>query len=368
MNFTDNFVYDSNNEKNDKLEKPLSDEQIKMINDDYKYYIKRRDEDTLADFIQILYDDYRTRDIVLENMVYNLEEANIEQFYYMTHSYIDTVEIIEKHLDYLLEKLDERKIFLISKMGYKFEEKSKLKLNNYLNKNKIKYLKYRLSEKISEMRLNERETDTLIEITCKIVDEILANEDLTLLDIIRLEPGAYSEVFEIGNKILKIGEIRQTYKIPYNRRILQPLIRVDLSEFSNIAATIEVSDKVDTNINLTDIELYELYKELREQGIIFTDIKNENLGFLLKRNEKHWKTAIANDRKAEGFIKNNKKEEPLEVGDIVIIDTDFLYKEGDKHISWPISRAIRFEEIYKREKRNSILEQTQERKIQHKTN
>lgn len=43
----------------------------------------------------------------------------------------------------------------------------------------------------------------------------------------KIKEGGFSKVYEIGDKILKIGG-RVSEKIPYNRRILQPLLRTKL--------------------------------------------------------------------------------------------------------------------------------------------
>ena len=48
----------------------------------------------------------------------------------------------------------------------------------------------------------------------------------------------------------------------------------------------EVIEKVDTNINdITKEEIYKLYKNIREIGLIWTDVKIDNVGRLIKDNK-----------------------------------------------------------------------------------
>ena len=101
-------------------------------------------------------------------------------------------------------------------------------------------------------------------------------------------------------------------------------------------------------------KLYALYKELRDDGIVWTDARFANVGKLLKEN-----TPMLSGKNMEvapnsvGFDRKLSKEENfLKIGDWVIIDTDFLYKKEEKNKGWSeISYSEEFERRYLKEKK-----------------
>ena len=169
--------------------------------------------------------------------------------------------------------------------------------------------------------------DSLYDTLIRLIDEVLEHEGLEYIDIRLLKGGAYSEVLQIGDKILKLGKSRSCYQIPYDETILQPIIRFDLSKISTLPLVLEVMENVSTDVHLSKDELYSFYFKLRERGIVFADIKNENLGILLKDNLIHWNKSISSDNKDKGIDGENLSI--LKKGSIVILDTDYLYTEQD---------------------------------------
>ena len=167
-----------------------------------------------------------------------------------------------------------------------------------------------------------------------ILDEIMKSENIKFSEIKPKGSGGYSKVFLLGNTILKIGNPRMTYNIPNHRRILQPLVRQEFLDKDNKAfATIEISEAVDTKLskyNITQEDIYLLYKELRDKGIRCGDLKIENLGVLLKPNKTYYKNeAVSPGSIARGFDRNLSEEETLSKGELVILDSDFLYYDKE---------------------------------------
>ena len=120
--------------------------------------------------------------------------------------------------------------------------------------------------------------------------ELLNSENKRFSDMRKVGAGVYSNVYQIGTKIIKIGAPRQTHKIPNHRRILQPIARKELTNgMGEPIGSIEVTDEVDTSketlSKITEEDLYKIYKELRADGIIWGDPKIDNLG-VLKRDNK----------------------------------------------------------------------------------
>ena len=61
-----------------------------------------------------------------------------------------------------------------------------------------------------------------------IFEEIAENEDTDLSEIQFLKSGHFSQAYKLGNKVIKLGRPKYTYKIPYHKRLLQPLIRREI--------------------------------------------------------------------------------------------------------------------------------------------
>lgn len=115
-------------------------------------------------------------------------------------------------------------------------------------------------------------------------------------------------------------------------------------------------ENVSTNFSLSKEELYQFYVSLREKGIVFVDIKPQNLGILLKDNKIYWNKNLSLDNENRG-IYHTTQEEPLKKGSIVILDTDYLYTEEDYQklvnegkFCWGSKYAIEFEEEYQKQK------------------
>ena len=226
-------------------------------------------------------------------------------------------------------------------------------LNHLLFENQKEYLAFYLFYKTNL----PKEMDNLLELITKLVKEIKEHEKIKDIDIKKIKGGAYSEVLKIGTKVLKIGKSRTTYQIPYDKRILQPIIRVDLSKLSSLSFTLEVSEYINPNVQLTEEEEYQFYKELRERGIIFADMKSSNLGILSKENIIHWRPATNLDLITKG-ITNEPINPPLSKGELVILDTDYLYTEKDynhlietEQFNWGNEQSKMYEYKYQAEKK-----------------
>lgn len=208
--------------------------------------------------------------------------------------------------------------------------------------------------------------------------KLLEEQGLTLKDIKVLGKGEYSQVYGVGMFSLKTGDTRQTRSIPYHRRILQPLVRQESNpECKNNSIYIEIQNVVDSNwyIGMSEQrineELYKIYKEMRRDGIIWTDIKKSNVGRLIRPNKSNYYTDTLegdiNDEKTLRIIKKELEisdesvgivgrvqEECLHTGELVIFDTDFIFKEEDINIEQELNskkppRFIFYERRYLQE-------------------
>lgn len=189
----------------------------------------------------------------------------------------------------------------------------------------------------------------LIEPLKAIMQELLEYEKIKPDQVEFMKKNSNSRIYKIGNKVLKISKNRVTKQIPYCPEILQPLLRKELNSKNpktnqeEKIAFIEIQEFVNTK-NITSKDVKEMYQKLKSEGIYWNDLKESNLGRLIKPNEV-WYTEEETEDKSTGHkIKKlinitpesageynslNIKHKILKAGDVVILDSDELY-EYDK--------------------------------------
>ena len=155
-----------------------------------------------------------------------------------------------------------------------------------------------------------------------LLEKVAEREQLTLFDIKKINYGGYTKVYQIGDKIIKIGFKRVCKTIPDNRRLLIP-------DFKGYIGRdfVEVTDYLECFNDADYDEIYEVYKELRDQGIRWLDPTRVNITRVNKK--------VSNSIKAKrqvlklkdiGIIENEDKiEEELGLGEYVIIDLDHMF-------------------------------------------
>lgn len=187
------------------------------------------------------------------------------------------------------------------------------------------------------------EDTTLKEVVKLIILDVLKNENVKLSDI-TYNGGGLSSVLLIGNKVIKIGD-RATKSFPNNPYIISPLLRKKL-EFNGEFCFVEVTERVDTSKKASKEELYQLFKKLRNLNLVWTDIKEDNVGRLKKENIIHWRQNL---NPTDGVLGLDVKrgETILKEGDLVILDADFIYDENDPNINYINNKDI-YDEFEKR--------------------
>lgn len=93
---------------------------------------------------------------------------------------------------------------------------------------------------------------------------------------------------------------------------------------------------------------------MRNRNVICTDLRPDNVGILLEDN-KISNANVSGDLETRGFYDFKEEKQPLKKGDIVILDTDYLYKANDKSIIWVSDSVKEFEERYRKEQSQSSL-------------
>lgn len=218
--------------------------------------------------------------------------------------------------------------------------------NNILNLINRLYLETIYNYKITNEE--DRELRNVYEFIYLVIIDICHNENIDVLDIEVIGKGNFSNILRIGSKVVKIGSRRSIERFPNNSYINAMLLRYKINISKKLSLFIEVNELVDTNIIVTEEDLYQLYKKMRNLGLIWTDVKGENVGRLIRDNRIYWKEdLIVNDEGLglDKFIGNKV----LKRGDLVILDNDLIFKEDSSNIIMN-NRCRRLEERYKSEK------------------
>ena len=137
--------------------------------------------------------------------------------------------------------------------------------------------------------------------------------------------GNFSMNYKVYGKRLKLGYEKQTYKIPYHRRIMYPIFRQKY-HFEDIDEDLylEIYEEGENDQSkITDEELAEVYLELREAGLFWSDAHKRNL-VRLKKDNKIPDYVIKNDHKMFGLKGDNQEHKVLKKGEVVICDVDSI--------------------------------------------
>lgn len=296
------------------------------------------------DYNERLKFDYKIR-CIKENTTYQDNYADI----YHKDEFVRRL-IKNDELDYIVKNID--KIITIS-ASLNDMPLSYLKRNmNKINKEDLEKIEIQIA-KVASIH-NSRDEDRII-ILKDLLKKVAKDENKTLLDIRNLSHGCYSKVFKINNKIVKIGYKRECPDIPENNRILYPYFKGYIG-----ADYVEVTDYVVGIGDATYEEMYEVYKDIRDEGLIWIDPAKENLArvssdILYKNNQRR------KDLTNKGIV-NNPKHVP-EIKDILVIDLDHITTEDDDYTIEKVRDKLSterlvildsFEERYRKETNKGI--------------
>ena len=193
----------------------------------------------------------------------------------------------------------------------------------------------------------------IADILIMMLKEICEYDDTKPSDLLT-KSGAISSVIITNTKVIKMGYGRATTSFPDNPYIVAPLFRKFI-ELDGAKCFVEITEKVQTlkPDEVSKEELYSLYKELRDLGLVWTDASSRNVGRLLKDNVVHWDKKIANDDDAL-TLNLRRDNKVLKAGDLVILDADFIYEERDPAIrdNMVSYLSVEFDTRYRNEIKN----------------
>jgi len=189
---------------------------------------------------------------------------------------------------------------------------------------------------IEEETLNINDYQRLsavLEVIYLIIEDISKNEQVPISNMQKINSGSFSTALLLGNKVIKIGYERGTETFPNNPYINAILLRKKIPINEIFSIFIEVTEKVDTSTLISEEELYELYKKLRDIHLIWNDISTANVGRLLKDNKVYWREELPITSEVLN-LQQYRGNEILKKGDLIILDNDFIYDENDIAVSY----------------------------------
>ena len=224
------------------------------------------------------------------------------------------------------------------------------KIAKIIDQNARLFTKQILNKAIKDFRMEYDIIPTnlkLIEqINYLIIKEIVDNEKVKISSIKLIGRGEFSDVYQIGNKIIKLGKKRGTKTFPNNPYIVKPLLRKEFELGEKTKIFVEVCEKILTNC-CTKEDVDEIYKKMRRLGLVWIDVKQKNLGKLLKDNKIYWNKPLSPSDTAL-MLQEYRGSEELKKGDVVICDADYIYDESGKNYN--IQRVAEYELKFKKEK------------------
>ena len=272
---------------------------------------KRRDLEYIKQVINIIIDNclYYVLDYedMLENLLCEIDDERIDE--YMDNRYLEILTIfIFSNLMYIRDKNNEEKEVI----------------DNTLNINPENSIRQIVKHQCFD-NLNIKADSIDINYLTYLIIDILKNERKKVSEI-KYDYGTFSNIYFIGDKVLKIGR-RKTFKLEYYKRYIRPIIR-EQNKIGDENIVFELTEKVDiTSVTKRDLDM--VVDELNKLGKTWDDSSLDNIGRLIKPNKVYYKYPVYSDN---GYIETKDSKIILPAGEIVILDNDHIYEKEKSYI------------------------------------
>ncbi|MBQ8298566.1 MAG: hypothetical protein IJX99_01625 [Clostridia bacterium] len=194
----------------------------------------------------------------------------------------------------------------------------------------------------------------------RIVQELLHEQNLGVENIKTLNPGAFSDVFMVGDFVVKLGLNRETKKLPVHDRILPSVLRFEVTSSEDNANAsnggVKTFIEVQPYVKLMNLEkgstfgdeqpeTFEVFSDLRHSDIFWGDVAKRNLGYVDKvpnisaRLFSGLKEELDESESVTVYHDNNNLNIRASSDDApyyFVIDTDFLYQITDDIDVWQL--------------------------------
>ena len=325
------YVWSALNSKPGIFDEFIDEDMLKLFSTmdlDYSFYsdmLNRLNEDNQRKFLNILVEN--KNDIPYSGFEY---KGNNKQIIYDNLDlYIDNAQNLYALMDFVKE-----------------DPVALSKVKDYIDNNEDKAINSIFCQTTHSVKIKD---PTLREVIKLIVLDVMKNENVKFSEI-TYNGGGFSRILLVGDKVIKLGN-RATKEFPNNPYIISPLLRREL-EYNNEKCFAEVTERAETGMEVSEEELYQLFKNLRDIGLVWTDIKAANVGRLRNKNVIHWRDNL---EPSDGVLslEDKRGSDVLDKGDLVLIDADFIYDEKDPNIDYSNCKFIhdKFEQRYQEEKK-----------------
>lgn len=155
--------------------------------------------------------------------------------------------------------------------------------------------------------------------------------------------------FRIGENVITIGRYKDHNIdfVPDENLLNLKLNRTfEVENKNGEKITIQVMPYVDTH-NVTEEELYQIYRHFRLKGYVWLDCKKQNIGHLLNPNVNPYPDLSEEGRTFLGI--HEVTDTVLEKGSPVIFDIDGIVPENIlQELDWPVKRNQQYKKLEKR--------------------
>lgn len=190
---------------------------------------------------------------------------------------------------------------------------------------------------LTNKKLTVLKKEKILNTYTELIKDVFRIENANICDLV-LKSGVFSNVLIIKDKVIKSGK-KVTKNIPYHKRLLQPIIRQVITSINDNNVALDFIEVYERTLPFeeNDVSCYDVFKEMLDDGILWSDPKDDNLGILIKPNtafrekiEDYDKPFFIDDEVVNIF--GDRKKEVLKKGEVVVIDLDFVY-DVKKYIS-----------------------------------
>lgn len=313
-----------------------------MARDDASKFLSFGCLDKISGFIsreqmfQLFFSNLSIRSHLTKYLMYILENQrlniSVDDISTILLAYPDGDIILKKHFNFIFMNTEN---MLDLKEKLELEEELLNQVNEYIDTHTDTTIEDYINKGFEYIGTTHIDDQHFLSILKTIFEELLVNEKVKLSDTEIILGGSYSCVYKIGNKVLKLGTKRQVFHLQNNKRFLSPLLRKEIlvktkdDKFTTL--TIEVTEFVNTH-GITEEDTYSIYKELRDEGLIWTDPRTDNMGRLNKKNKIHFEDIDTVSDEMQNYYFN--KKEILDEGNLVILDNDYIYPENYSDIKY----------------------------------
>lgn len=328
-------------------------------------YLYNYDKNYILNKKEILFDCYK--EIALQYFIF-LKECGVDLKILVDYLVQNKIELQYNELAKQLLTVPTGKSIITNNLEYFISSNNELLelktifLNNSVNINIDEQINEKENTVIQELIFNKTnltvkdlEKENILMGLKRIIKSVLDSEGRNYSDIKKIGEGVFSDVFKIGNKILKINKERRKFSFDASKSklILQPIFRADIMSGINKEplVSIDVTDLVDTQ-NVSYENLYQMFKKIRELGFVWVDCRLNNIGRLTKDT----RVTIKDET-------NNDKTEILKKGTIVILDDDYIYTY-DEYKNLDIRENEKLNNIYNYKLFQNFEERYQNEKTQ----